>query len=929
MRIIQVVGSCVLLLSACTGGVDQGLAPDDEAGSARVSPADQFDLSPPLSDLGPTGNETGVIKSEVVASGTSFEGIGEGFTGPTGPFTFPPCPGCGAAPADAFIAVGPQHVVQVVHPIQESTATTGFGAFAIFNKAGVPLFGPVQITTLFSGFGGACATPEPLSFVYPMVIYDQLADRWVVSYTASTDAFNGPYAYCVAVSRTSDPTGSYARYSFNYPSSLWLQRPRLAVWPDAYYLSFNLSSITVVEGPEFCALDRARMLAGQAASKQCIHLRDPNTPGFFYSQPARLTGSTPPPVGAPGLFLHWGKVTFLAANWTLNLFKLRVDWNNPANTKLTGPTSLTPPVTDPGVCVGGDYCIPQVGANAPVLDAWGHRLMYGVAYRNFGDHESLVANMTVSLNPAYGSATGIRWYELRNPNTSPVLFQTGLYGPDGAASNATFRWLGSMAIDRLGNIGLGFFASSISTHPGLRFTGRVPNDAPGVMSQGEAHLIEGTGSLTDPVRSAGDFGSDSSLVVDPVDDCTFWYAGQYFAVDGLNNWHTRIGSFKLPGCAPALIAVSTLSINPSLLEGGTSTNGTVVLTGPAPTGGATVTLSSSNPAASVPANVTVPAGQLNATFTVTTSVVANPTAVTLSGTYPAGSSKSAVLNLTASPTPSSLMLSPVTVVSGTGAVGTVGLSGPAPAGGALVSLSSSHSVASVPASLTIPAGATVATFSVTTGSASASTSATLSVSYHGVTVSAVLTVTPSVVAPALSALTLGSASVTGGSSVSGTVKLTAAAPSGGAVVTLSSSSAAVATLPASVTVAAGATSAGFTVATSPVAAPVSVTLSGSWAGVTKSAALTVNPATSACAAGWSKVTLTVTGLTGTVTSKPSGLNVSSGNTGTGCFTNNNKVELQASRSARWSGVTCEGGSVQTRCRFNLGAVPASVTATLQ
>jgi hypothetical protein len=721
------VGLCALVFSGCVGSVDQSLESD-------VSPAGQFDISPALRDLVP-GNEVGVARSALVTPGTSFEGIGEGFTGPTGPFIFPPCPGCGSAPADAFLAVGPQHVVQVVHPIQESTATTGFGALAIFNKGGTPIFGPVQLTSLFSGFGGACATPEPLSFVYPMVVYDQLANRWVVSYTASTDAFNGPYAYCVAVSTTGDPTGSYARYSFNFPNSLWLQRPRLGVWPDGYYLSFNQSSITLIEGPDFCALDRARMIAGQAATKQCIHLRDPNTPGFFYSQPAQLMGPTPPPAGAPGLFLQWGKVTFLAANPTLNIFKLRVDWNTPANTRLTGPTSITPPVTDPSACFGEDYCVPQVGANAPVLDAWGHRLMYGVAYRNFGAHESLVANMTVSLAPPFGSATGIRWYEVRNPNASPVLFQTGLYGPDGAAHTATYRWLGSMAIDRLGNIGLGFFASSVSTHPGVRFTGRVPSDPAGVMSQGETHLIDGTGSLTDPQRSAGEFGTDSSLVVDPVDDCTFWYAGEYFAVDGLNNWHTRIGSFKLPGCGPMAVALSSLGVNPGLVQGGQPATGTVSLTAPAPAGGATVTLSSSNTA--------------------------------------------------------------------------------------------------------------------------------------------------------------------------------------------------VATVPASVTVAAGATSAGFTIATSSVTASVSVTVTASSGGVTRSAALTVNPAAGACAAGRSRVTLSVTGLAGTVTSNPSGLNVSSGNTGSACFTNNNRVELRASRSVTWSGVTCDGGNTQTRCRFNLGTAPVSVTATLR
>jgi len=136
------VGLCALVFSACAGSLDQNVGSD-------VSPADQFDISTPLRDL-VSGNEVGVARSALVTSGTNFEGIGEGFTGPTGPFTFPPCPGCGSAPADAFLAVGPQHVVQVVHPIQESTATTGFAALAIFDKCCAPIFGSVQLTSLFS-----------------------------------------------------------------------------------------------------------------------------------------------------------------------------------------------------------------------------------------------------------------------------------------------------------------------------------------------------------------------------------------------------------------------------------------------------------------------------------------------------------------------------------------------------------------------------------------------------------------------------------------------------------------------------------------------------------------------------------------------------------------------------------------------------------
>jgi len=289
---------------------------------------------------------------------------------------------------------------------------------------------------------------------------------------------------------------------------------------------------------------------------------------------------------------------------------------------------------------------------------------------------------------------------------------------------------------------------------------------------------------------------------------------------------TQNASFTVT--APVL---NSVSVSPASVQGGGSSTGTVTLSGPAPVGGAVVTLSSSNPAAQVPASVTVAANATTATFPVTTSPVATTTSLTISGTY--GTTQNATFTVTR-PVLNSLSLNPTSVPAGATATGTVALSGPAPAGGALVTLSSSNpAAAQVPASVTVAANATTATFTVTTSSVAANTALTISGTY-GSTQSAGFTVTSSV----LSTITLNPTSVNGGTSVNGSVTLTKPAPTGGAVVTLSNSNTAVAQAPASVTVAAGATSATFTVTTTPVASNTLLTITAGY-GSTKTASLTV------------------------------------------------------------------------------------------
>jgi len=314
----------------------------------------------------------------------------------------------------------------------------------------------------------------------------------------------------------------------------------------------------------------------------------------------------------------------------------------------------------------------------------------------------------------------------------------------------------------------------------------------------------------------------------------------------LNDPNPAILEFELaPGSSTTAVSLSSLAVNPASVTGGNSSTATVTLSGPAPTGGAQVALSSNNTtAARVPASVTVAAGATIATFTVSTSVVSASTAVTISAAY-AGTSKTASLTVQTAAPPairlSSLSLNPTSVVGGNSSTGTVTLSGPAPTGGAQVALTSSNTtVARTPVSVTIAAGATSATFAVGTSVVSASTSVTITASRGGVTKAATLTVKPvPPPAPTLSSLTLSPSSVVGGVQASrGTVTLSAPAPAGGAQITLFSSSGA-ASVPSSVFIPAGASSATFTVNTSIVLVSTSATISGQYKGTTRTAILGV------------------------------------------------------------------------------------------
>jgi hypothetical protein len=337
----------------------------------------------------------------------------------------------------------------------------------------------------------------------------------------------------VAVSTGSDPTGSYYRYAAGYPH--FIDYPKLALCPDAYYVTYNLYQSLANQtlmGVEACAFDRIGMLKGVAANQVCFFIPSSmpgSAPDGHSLLPATLDGSRLPPAGSPNYLLSRADTTSLA------FWKFHVDYATPSNSTFTGPTNIAVAAFSP-VCVESG-CIPQPGTSQ-TLDALGDRLMYRLAYRNFGTYESLVVNHTVTA----GSSVGVRWYEIRSPGGTPTLYQEGTYAPD-----ANYRWMGSIAEDHLGNIALGFSLSSSTVFPSIALTGRLASDPLGTLPQGELIAVAGNGSQTGSTFSYR-WGDYTSLAVDPVDDCTFWYTNEYLPSTGARNWKTHIVSFTFPSC---------------------------------------------------------------------------------------------------------------------------------------------------------------------------------------------------------------------------------------------------------------------------------------------------------------------------------------------------------------------------------------------
>lgn len=486
----------------------------------------------------PTGGAPGSAVPQVGAPGAGGPNVPTGFSEPSE--SFEGISFTGFTPPDTNGDVGPNQYIQMVN-----------AQFAIWDKDDLddPVVEPTNFNELFEDFGGLCETTNRGD---PIVVYDDLADRWLLSQFAfnvnSENKPIAPFFQCVAVSKTADPvTGGYNLYAFQQPTTNGVQKfpdyPHYGVWPDGYYFSTNQFGGT--GGGGAFALERTAMLAGASADQIYFDTTERNM------LPSDADGTTPPPAGSPNYFT---KVVDGTPD-RLEIREFHADFANPAQSTFGPATQIPVAAFDSNLCFGpandeGGQCIQQPDG-ARDLEVLSDRLMWRLQYRNFGTHEVLVANHTIDVDGA--DRAGIRWYELRRIGAAWTLFQQGTHSPD-----TTARWMGSIAMDESGNIALGYSVSSTGVHPGIRYAPRLPLDPSGTL-QTEVEIIDGDASQNK--CQAADFDGDevlddcrnrwgdySAMTVDPDDECTFWYTQEYIPAGG--DWNTRIASFDLCNEAP-------------------------------------------------------------------------------------------------------------------------------------------------------------------------------------------------------------------------------------------------------------------------------------------------------------------------------------------------------------------------------------------
>jgi hypothetical protein len=527
---------------------------------------------------------------EVVAS---FDGLGEGFEGPQGTGTF-------RNPSDNSIAVGPDHVVQTVNSRMAVFTKKGKRFF----ETGRVLYGPIPTNNIFKDFADAARINNGDA----VVRYDQLADRWLVvmpifrrlppkendppvpkmgepphlsppavagqpgpalllfqpppptpeekaaaaAALAAAQAqrgqrgapapgqkpgakpqsqpVQGSYAMCYAVSTSPDPLGSYYRYEFLRP--LFPDYPRPAVWPDGYYVPSSTGD-NVIQKHAYVA-DRSRMLKGEPATEQGVIID-----GVNFLNNADLDGKELPPPGAPNIMMAAGgtQLKKIFEDDGIFVWTIQVDWGDPSKTLVDGPVKIA---VAPYHYLGDGQlssAVPQPGTDRR-LDSQGDKIMSRLIYRRIGKQESIVAVHSIATAAGGG---GVRWYEFRIDGDRAVkLHQQGTYAPGGF-----YRWMASPAMDRFGNIGIGYSFGGTPHFPGQRFAGRLADDPPGKLTLREVVLAEGEASQANTMR----WMDYAQTAMDPDDDLTIWYVGDYLK-KGATNYSTRIGAFRLVKITP-------------------------------------------------------------------------------------------------------------------------------------------------------------------------------------------------------------------------------------------------------------------------------------------------------------------------------------------------------------------------------------------
>ncbi|MGH9508855.1 MAG: carboxypeptidase regulatory-like domain-containing protein, partial [Terriglobales bacterium] len=544
-RVPSAGGLVLALATLASAAPDSGTPPSGSASptlSPRVSISSRHDTSPPLRDLAPVVTSPDLIKMIPLRPLPKAKPAPKGKTEPgdpvvqgtPGPRATPPPLATfegignvgGFLPPDTNGDIGPNHYVQTVNV-----------SFAVFDRNGNVLYGPANINTLFSGFGGPCQDTNDGD---PIALYDHLADRWLISQFALPNFPAGPFYQCIAISQTSDPTGAWHRYQFQASLTKLNDYPHFGVWPDAYYMSVNQFAENTLSyaGAGAFAFERDKMLQGLSAQMLYFDLASVNL-AFGGMLPADLDGPGPA-AGTPNYFLEMDDDAWGWPTDRLSLWEFHVDWITPANATFGiggNPNQVldTAPF-DSNLCNYSRNCIPQPGG-VPV-DAISERLMYRVQYRTFGAYSTLVTNHTVDANGA--DQAGIRWYELRKTGANWAIHQQGTFAPD-----SDHRWMGSAALDAAGSLAVGYSVSSSTTFPSVRYAGRLAGDPPGTLPQGEQEIIAGAGYQE---SGSGRWGDYSMMAVDPADECTFWYTQEYYAAPSSADWHTRVGAFRFDAC---------------------------------------------------------------------------------------------------------------------------------------------------------------------------------------------------------------------------------------------------------------------------------------------------------------------------------------------------------------------------------------------
>lgn len=415
-------------------------------------------------------------------------------------------------PPDTHGDIGPNHYIQAVN--------TSIG---IFDKASGTRLAAFTFNNFFKAQGlvstDACAK---WNYGDPFVLYDQVSGRWIITDFAFAGQSTPPYYECIAVSKNADPvSGGWWLYTMVADNASLNDYPKLGIWGDGIYMSANMFKRgRTYAGAKVWALNRDDLISGAALRTVAFNLGS----SYFSLLPANLKGAAAP-AGTPEYFM-----SDYGSNTSMKLWKFKVNWTTPSASTITGPTSFAvTSFTRPS-----SNSVPQKGSSEK-LDTLGDRLLTWLQYRNINGTESL----WVSRSVVSGSTYGIRWMEVRNMSTTPIAYQQGTYAPD-----ANYRWMPSLAVNKNGDMAVGYSVSSGSLYPAIRYAGRLSTDALNTLGQTEASMIEGTGSQSGGYNRWGDY---ASMSVDPVDDCTFWFTSEYYETVS-NNWQTRIGSFKFPSC---------------------------------------------------------------------------------------------------------------------------------------------------------------------------------------------------------------------------------------------------------------------------------------------------------------------------------------------------------------------------------------------